>query len=140
MIDSLFESRSYEISAAASFSFSWLFIKNHLELGDKAITHLTDLLADAKNAKILKLKKNKITDDGFSILIEAFRKNESLKSMCFDFNQLTEKSIENFCRMISNKKNSLALRRVSFMNNNINIGKCKAFIKEAKAREVELYI
>ena len=104
------------------------------------MTHLADLLADSKNAKILKLKKNKITDEGFAVLNEAFRKNENLKSMIFDFNQLTEKSVENFTKMVANKKNSLSIKRVSFMNNNIVIGKCKAFIKEAKSREVDMYI
>jgi len=113
------------------------FIK---ELGDKAMTHLADLLADSKNAKILKLKKNKISDDGFAILIEAFRKNKSLKNIFFDFNHLTEKSIEIFCKMVANKKNTLSIKRASFMNNNINSGKCKVFLKEAKAREVDLYI
>ena len=111
-----------------------------IELGDKAISHLADLLVDSKNVKVLKLKKNKITDDGFAILIEAFRKNENIKTMNFEYNNLTEKSIDSFCKMILNKKNGLAIKKVSFLNNNINTAKCKAYVKEVKVRDVDLFI
>jgi len=90
--------------------------------------------------KVLKLKKNKITDDGFAILIEAFRKNENIKTMNFEYNNLTEKSIDSFCKMILNKKNGLAIKKVSFLNNNINTAKCKAYVKEVKVRDVDLFI
>lgn len=121
------------------------FIFYHLffyfkELGDKAITHLADLIAESKNIKTLKLKKNKISDEGFAVLIEAFRKNESLKIMNFEFNLLSETSIDSFCRMIFSKKNGLSIKKVSFLNNNINTTKCKIYAKEAKAKEVDLYI
>lgn len=111
-----------------------------IELGDKVITHLSDLLADSKNIKILKLKKNKITDEGFAVLNEAFRKNESLKTMNFENNLLTEKSIDSFCKMLFMRRNAFSIKKVSFLNNNINTAKCKIYVKEAKSKEVDLFI
>lgn len=97
-------------------------------------------MADAQNVKVLKLKKNKISDEGFSVLLEAFRKNESIKTMSFEYNQLTEKSIEAFCKMLFLKKNGLVIKKASFLNNNINTSKCKSYIKEAKGNNVDLYL
>ena len=98
------------------------------------------MIADSKNLKSLKLKKNKISDEGFAILIEAFRKNESIRLMNFENNLLAEKSIDSFCKMILNKKNGIVIKKVSFLNNNINTAKCKSYVKEAKTNDVDLYI
>lgn len=98
----------------------------------------SEVIAVTTNLKTLKMMKNKLTDDGISILCDAIIKNGKIQVAYLNYNSFSEKSLEFFSKFFSIK--AFSLKKLYLQNNNISAAKGKSFVKEAKNYDIDIYV
>lgn len=107
------------------------------ELGDTGVSYIAEYIACSRNARSLKLLKNKISDEGAGVLIKALSGNYFIHTVNLTQNMLTDKSMDNFAGLI---KTNSTIKNLYLSLNSISALKCKNRIKEFKTLGTNVYI
>lgn len=107
------------------------------ELGDTGVNFIAEYITCSRNARSLKLLKNKISDEGAGVLIKALNGNYFIHTVNLTQNMLTDKSMDSFAGLI---KTNDTIKNLYLSLNNISALKCKNRIKEFKTLGTNVYI